>query len=422
MKKSMIDIEKYFASLLSHNPILKQIVKYIYLRFFFIFYKKNYHHWSAYPIHAINLNKDKESFFGYYDVSPINEDGLLIYNTSDLSTHLKPSKSNRIEVCIYNIKLKKIIFSIRVKAFNWQQGSRAQWISKDMFIVNDFCDEKKVYVSKIVSIKSQKIVHEFNLPNQISYKDDYFLSINYRKLSALNSDYGYFNLPKLNNKELMDYTNDGIQKVNYSSKNVSKIISMEEIINKDYKKHFRNAYHTINHLSISPNGKKFIFIHRYYLKQKRYDRLLLSNTDGNDLKILANEEIVSHFYWKDDKTIISYLKHNNQLGYWDINIKENIFKKINLENMANVDGHPTGNHNIMITDTYPDKSSMQSLILYDFVTRKTKLIGKFFHGFKYKNDCRCDLHPRYIHKENLICFDSVFEGKRDIYLMDLKNR
>lgn len=42
-----------------------------------------------------------------------------------------------------------------------------------------------------------------------------------------------------------------------------------------------------------------------------------------------------------------------------------------------------------------------------------------FAPFKYDNDTRCDLHPRWNHAGNKICFDSVFEGHRGLYTVSI---
>ena len=46
-----------------------------------------------------------------------------------------------------------------------------------------------------------------------------------------------------------------------------------------------------------------------------------------------------------------------------------------------------------------------------------KTITKVFSPFKYDNDTRCDLHPRWNRKGDMICFDSVFEGHRGLYIV-----
>ena len=48
-----------------------------------------------------------------------------------------------------------------------------------------------------------------------------------------------------------------------------------------------------------------------------------------------------------------------------------------------------------------------------------KVIARVFAPFKYDNDTRCDLHPRWNHVGDKICFDSVFEGHRGLYVVGL---
>ena len=48
-----------------------------------------------------------------------------------------------------------------------------------------------------------------------------------------------------------------------------------------------------------------------------------------------------------------------------------------------------------------------------------KVIAKVFAPFKYDNDTRCDLHPRWRQDGKAICFDSVFEGHRGLYIVGL---
>jgi len=48
-----------------------------------------------------------------------------------------------------------------------------------------------------------------------------------------------------------------------------------------------------------------------------------------------------------------------------------------------------------------------------------KTIARVFAPFKYDNDTRCDLHPRWNRNGDKICIDSVFEGKRGLYVINL---
>ena len=47
-------------------------------------------------------------------------------------------------------------------------------------------------------------------------------------------------------------------------------------------------------------------------------------------------------------------------------------------------------------------------------------MARVFAPFKYDNDTRCDLHPRWNHQGDKICFDSIFEGHRGLYAVAAK--
>ena len=57
-----------------------------------------------------------------------------------------------------------------------------------------------------------------------------------------------------------------------------------------------------------------------------------------------------------------------------------------------------------------------------------RMQGSVFSPFKYDNNTRCDLHPRWNRKGDKICIDSIHEGKRGLYTLavsdyisDIKN-
>ena len=100
--------------------------------------------------------------------------------------------------------------------------------------------------------------------------------------------------------------------------------------------------------------------------------------------------------------------------------KTNKYKKMWPE--LTMDGHPSysPDRKIVVTDTYPDRTRMATI--YIIVHDKVNRLGRVFAPFKYDNDVRCDLHPRWNRKGNRICFDSVFEGKRGLYVIDIEER
>lgn len=49
-------------------------------------------------------------------------------------------------------------------------------------------------------------------------------------------------------------------------------------------------------------------------------------------------------------------------------------------------------------------------------------IATIYSNIKYRNDCRCDLHPRWNRSGNKICFDGAQKSKRQIYVIDVGDK
>lgn len=115
------------------------------------------------------------------------------------------------------------------------------------------------------------------------------------------------------------------------------------------------------------------------------------------------------------------------------------------------DGHPMVNPMYpkwIVNDTYPNKDNIRKLILYNYVLNKNWLIGnygfsdknvdftlkdQFFKGIDknilkninpsqtafFRSGLHCDLHPRWFADGRTIAFDSIHEGTRQIYSVDV---
>lgn len=413
--------ERLIAKLLSSTPLLKKWVKKCYIKLNSIIYHKNYRFKilidSIPGINLINpINPDNETFFGYYDKSPENSDGLIIYNESSRQTCKNPSPIMPIFINVIagedSIKIGSTL------CHNWQQGCRAQWIGNDKICYNFF--DGNEYKCVVYNIKNDGNSRSYKYPVQDSFGELYFLSINYRRIMRLRPDYGYRNLTALTDNELKELDNDGIIKVDYKSGNCQLIVSLLELAKTSPKETFENAFHKVNHVMISPDGKNFIFIHRWYEGGRRHDRLLIS--DFVSLKILADDDMVSHMCWTKDTELFGYLRHDGIDGFYFIDVESGKFTPCEALNiLRNGDGHPSCHNDWIVVDTYPDKSRMQHLYLYDRQNSKVYNLLEVYQSVKFYGESRCDLHPRFSPDGSRIYFDTVFTGKRRLAYIDISS-
>lgn len=412
--------ERFFAKSLSKTPALKKLIKALYGRLTHIFFKKKYKIKTQNKIIEVSIN-NHESFFGYYDKNPMNNVGDVLCHITKHSTSLKPDKNKPVEVALFKNRSQVPNFRIKTSAYNWQQGARLHWLNDDLFVFNDFSTNNKKYIARVFSRNSLQEVKCFGLPVQDSYKTDYFLSINYQRLAKLRPDYGYFNLPKLTKDQIDDLKNDGIWFVDYQTGRGNIVYKLSDVVGLSKERIFDDAQHWVNHIMISPGGESFIFIHRYLYKRQRFDRLLLGSRDGSALRILSNYGMVSHCAWVNENMIFAYMRGPDQTdGYHFINVSKGEiepFKNRYFKLLG--DGHPSFFGDYFVTDTYPDKSRMQHLLLCNWKTGNLTSLGEFFHGLNYSGETRCDLHPRLSNNSKTVFFDSIFSGSRKLYYVNV---
>ncbi|OOE88692.1 TolB-like translocation protein, partial [Salinivibrio sharmensis] len=286
---------------------------------------------------------------------------------------------------------------------------------------NDFDEKNHNYVARVFSIKENKEVTCFDKPVQDSCKTDYFISLNYQRLMTLRPDYGYRNLPTLNDDELNECEKDGLWRVDFETGKSELLISIADARNVKPRDEFDAAVHKFNHVMISPDGNRLIFMHRYLIGKRRFDRLLLADAKTGAMKLLSDFGMVSHCFWADDNTVLGYMRGPEEKdGYWLLDVDTGEFTPFAHEVLSKYgDGHPHVVGDWFITDTYPDKARMQHLLQCNWKTGEVKHVGEFFHCFQFSGETRCDLHPRLTPDGKAVYFDSVFTGERKLYRMEL---
>lgn len=413
-------IERSVARILSSSPQVKAFVKRLYSKYSYILNRKNYRYKCGFEITSC-FESDHETFFGYYDKSPLSDSGVILACESLVSTKGKPNPNIPISILAISMEEKKCLARVRTNSYNWQQGARAHWLSPDEFIFNDYDKSAHRYVAKVYSIKDLDYVKVFGYAVQDSYEKEYFLSVNYRRIGTLSPDYGYRNLPLLSEVELSDLKNDGIWYVDYQTKESELLFSLDLICRTSFQHSVQDFYHSVNHITISPDGKKCVFLHRYFRKGVRYERLMLADIFERKVELLSDFGLVSHFCWVDAGCILGYLCGPNQKeAYWLIDIDTHDFIIFNSEEITkHGDGHPSVNGEFCVTDSYPDKARMQHLLLCNMESGSSYPLAELFHPHDYTGECRCDLHPRFSPDGKHIFFDSVFTGKRQLYRIEV---
>ena len=422
-----MNLEKKINYRLNRYPFLKKAVKRIYQRIMYMISKKENYEGNINKISPDD--KNHEYFFGYYDKSPWDITDRYMLCTRAKNTWTDTTPRDEAEILLIDTwKAKndesRVTKLATTKTWNVQQSCMLQWIGPDFsskIIFNDYRNEK--YVSIILDINTGK---EKIIPAPIysvSPNGKEALTLDFSRLYELRPGYGYYNVPE-KTKGILLPDSTAIWKINLEDSSIESLFTYSDFAKFKPRAEMKDgrATHKVNHIMISPNGKRFMVLYRWIIKGRKYSRLITCDMDGSNMFLLSDDDMISHCCWKNNEEILAYAnKKNKGAGYFLMRDKNSEFTQCWPELTS--DGHPSYSPDgkFVLTDTYPDRARMSRIMLMssEMNTNKPKICAKVFSPFKYDNETRCDLHPRWNHKGDTICFDGAFEGNRGMYTVDV---
>lgn len=397
-------LERSLARALRRLPHAKAHAKGLYQRLNYLIYRKSAKSEASAPFRAVDPTAHL-SYFGYYDRSPESEDGHILF-------HRQALMGSGIELAIFDASGRPVC-SAETNVSNWQQGARALWVG-DRFVFNRWNSDRSVVTTVLQELDGLQVTLDAAV--QDAFRDQYLLGIDYARVTALQPEYGYA-IPAAT-----DIANGagGITRTDLTTGETRLLFSFDQAraLDASWQAPRRDFF---NHVMISPDGSRLLVLHRWYENGVRSERLLLGTADGSELKVLVDAGMVSHCAWADDHTILSFMRAGGgHEGYWLLDAETGATLSLSGGTLDRFgDGHPSVHGDWFITDTYPDKSAQQTLILGNWKTGAWQTIGSFFHPLHLAGAKRCDLHPRWSPDGNRIYFDSAFSGARTLYVMDL---
>lgn len=423
-------IEQKVNYQLNKFPRIKRVIKRAYQRTMYILAPK-----IKFEGNIIRVSPDDpkhEYFFGYYDKSPwdATDRYMLCVRAKDTWSDVSPKEKADI-LLIDTAKSKADPSRVRrvaeTRAWNVQQACMLQWLGPDFrsrILYNDF--REAAYCSVILDLETME---ETVIPvavYTVANNGKTALTLDFSRLYNLRPGYGYYNVPeKTKGIGLPDST--AIWKVNLETGEVSDLLKYTDFANFEPRTEMQEegSIHKVNHLMLSPNGERFMVLYRWFVGHRKYTRLITCNIDGTDMYVLSDDDMVSHCCWKNNSFILAFEnKKKGGPGYYLMRDKTQNY--IHCWPQFSNDGHPSysPDGSLIVTDSYPNRSRLASInVMSGNERNKTNTtIARVFSPFKYDNDTRCDLHPRWNHRGDKVCFDSVFEGHRGLYVVSINKQ
>lgn len=415
-----VEIEQTGKRILEQYPVIKRSAKRVYQLASVATSNEKFK--SEGDIVRVSPDDGYEYFYGYYDKSPwdASDRYMICLKVKQAYKSVAPKEPGVVGVIDTqnDNKFKKIGVT---HSWNVQQGCMAQWMGPDFrsrIIYNDFRDGH--YCAVIYDFQKKK--EEKVLPMaayDVARDGSFILTLDFSRLHRMRPGYGYSNLPDTSKGELCpDKT--CIWKVDIATGQVTNIFKYTDFAAFEPDESMSEAEHKVNHLMISPNCKRFMVLHRWFQKGRKHTRLVTVNIDKTEMYNLSDDVFVSHCYWKNDNEILSFLRKKETGDHYYL-MKDKTQEYQMYWPELNTDGHcsysPDGKY--IITDTYPNRKRLASVYLCTEEDNRSRRISRVFSPFRYDNDCRCDLHPRWNRVGNKVCIDSVHEGKRGLYVIDV---
>lgn len=225
-------------------------------------------------------------------------------------------------------------------SWNVQQSCMAQWLGPDFksrLIYNDYRDGR--YCSVVFNVEQMKEERVLPRPGYDVARDGSFaLSLDFNRLHRMRPGYGYSNEQPDRTKGVLCPDECCIWKMDIPSGKVTELLKYTDMAAFEPDGSMSGAEHKVNHLMISPNGKRFMVLHRWYQNGKKHTRLVTCNIDKTDMYNLSDDVFVSHCYWKNDKEILSFLRKKDTGDHYYL-MKDKSQEYQLLWPELNTDGH-----------------------------------------------------------------------------------
>jgi hypothetical protein len=372
-------------------------------------------------------DKNGHYFFGYYDLKAFSRNGRFhLFHRVGFNDRL-PQPGDEAVIGFIDLESRRIHPVSKTLAWNFQQGSMLQWnpAAPDQEIIfNAYLDRAyKTVIMDVFNGRSRTIEAPMAC---IDAHGRYGLSINFCRLYRYRSGYGYVYLSDPYN----GYNHpekDGVFRCDLETGEKRLILSLDKIwrFAAMYYK-IKEAKLVINHLTFNPAGNRFVLLARTDQgpKKRRVTIVITSDVEGKKLRCLHNQDFASHYFWKNDDELLIYCRHcqGKQLYLWQDDALSR--PRVIDEQFFRADGHCSYSPDrkwVLYDDSNPI-ADHRNLYLYQVERRDGCRIGCYFAEpklYEISRDLRCDLHPRWNHTGTSVSFDSVHEGTRQIYLIDL---
>ena len=377
---------------------------------------------------------DGHYFFAYYDKLQFSPDDRYALAQRATFDDRPPRPDDILEVGMIDLQDGDRWIPLgTTTAWCWQQGCMLQWLPghEDLIIYNT--REDGHYGSVIVDRRGSVQTRLPRAVYALSPDGREAISNDFARTGHTRPGYGYVGIPDPN-REIPAPEDSGLWRMDLETGESKMLFSLADIAAQDAPPAMRKELNWFNHILYNQDGSRIIFLHRW--QAPRLTRMYTCASDGSDLHRVSDASDpmgwqASHFWWRDPLTIMVWggaLNEQVTSGYRLVTDRTGEAVVINPE-LLDEDGHmsypPQGGSTWFISDTYPDReTNLRQLFFCNEAGDRQIIIARYDAGIFNCADpalveCRCDFHPRWNRAGTQVTIDSVHEGYRGVYLLDV---
>ncbi len=383
----------------------------------------------------------RHHWFGYYDKLQFSPDDSRVLSNEILFEGRSPTVEDFIKVGYVDRTADAGFVEIgQSLSFGWQQGCMLQYRPDaagaghgDDVVWNDRDGDR--FVCRIKNLAAP------DAPTRLVGEPVYTLApdgktginADFRRINDLRPGYGYAGLPDPHADELVP-DESGVRRVDLDSGKGELIFSIADAAAIEPRQpSMDGAKHYFNHLLYSPNGERFIVLHRWRPNGGKggfQTRMFTVNADGSEPYVLDPSGNTSHFIWRDPEHVCAWSKPDGQpWGFYLYTDRTDEVVPVGPKEMP-ANGHntylpdpPDANWapgDWILNDTYPrGRERLQTVYLYHVPTGTRHDLASFHSPSAYKGEWRCDTHPRISRDGRTVCVDSPHSEGRQLYTLDI---
>jgi hypothetical protein len=383
---------------------------------------------------AITSGPKEHLFATYYAINAWSADGrLATVLETDIRSGLPTEKDAAILGVVDTGDNNRFIPLTDTRCWNFQEATMAHWMGaapNECFIYNDLVDGR--FVSVVFNMTTQAKRRVPYPVSAVTRDGKWAVSINYARLRLTRPDYGYGGNGQDARENVTWPEDDGLWLVNLETGEGRLIVSIASVRDRMPPVKDPQALAYFCHTVFSRDGKKVFWLARSVeniagqkVVRKWETTAFVCNTDGSGvMRCFPDGWGGSHFNWLDGERMVVSAKYNDAVwSHVFFTPGKDDYTRLG-RGLLDFDGHGvfSDDGRWLATDTYPDKLNERKLMVLRMSDQAILPLGAFFVPEVYREQySRCDLHPRWRPDGKRLAFNSVHEGTRQVYVIDVSS-